>query len=170
MHFRTQNHQRIHFGLAGNAVVDEVVVEWPSGVRQVIGGLPSDQVVQVLEPSYPALLGKPSYPAGQKAGLYLWKDSFDGPYHVEVSGDGPLSVFGVELIADGGLASVTPRLLESNDKLAWNASYLSFEGRVGNGIDGLDFQLSPGARGLLSVTRNGEPNPRQLHIGATGPR
>jgi hypothetical protein len=87
---------------------------------------------------------------------------------VDVNGDGPLSVFGLELIADGVLESVTPRLLENNDALLWNGTHLTFEGRVTTGIDGLDFELSPGARALLAVSKNGVANPRQLHIGSTG--
>ena len=68
------------------------MVKWPSGIVQAITNLPSDEIVHVLEPSYPVLLGQPSYVAGQDVGLYLWKDSFDGPYHMEVNGDGPLPI------------------------------------------------------------------------------
>jgi len=168
MHRFSQDDKRIHFGLAGNTVVDTLTVEWPSGIVQMLINIPADEVVQVLEPSYPALLSRPSYVEGQEAGLYLWKDSFDGPYHIEVNGDGPLSVFSVELIADQTLASVTPQLLEANDTLAWNANHLQFEGRVTSGIDKLDFQLAPGSRAMLAVEQNGVANPRQLHIGASG--
>jgi hypothetical protein len=168
MHFRTQNHQRIHFGLAAHTLVDTLTVAWPSGIVQTIENLPADEIVHVLEPSYPELLGQPDYVAGQDVGLYLWKDSFDGPYHLEVNGDGPLSIFTVELLADQPLAGVTPRLLEVNDTLAWDTNHLRFEGRVSSGLDGLDFRLAPGSRALLAVARNGVSNPRQLHIGASG--
>jgi hypothetical protein len=92
----------------------------------------------------PDILGKPVYQPGAEEGLYLWRETFDGPYHMEVSGSGPLSQFSFELIADKPIASVLPRQLETNDSLTWNVNHLTFTGWVTNWIDGLDFQLPPG--------------------------
>ncbi len=168
MHRYAQNHQRIHFGLAGNTAVDSVTVNWPSGITQTINNLPADEIVHVLEPSYPSPAGKPDYQPGLDEGLYLWKDTFDGPYHVEANGSGPSSVFSFELITDQPIASVTPRSLESNDSLAWSGRHLTFEGRVGTWFDGLEIQLPPATRAMMAVEQDGSPNPRQLHIGTTG--
>ncbi len=52
MHWRSQDHQRIHFGLGQNTVVDSLLVRWPSGETQLIEQIPADQVyVLVPEPS-----------------------------------------------------------------------------------------------------------------------
>jgi len=168
MHRRTQNHQRIHFGLAGNTKVDAVTVEWPSGISQTISNLPADEIVHVVEPSVPSLQGKPVYQPGQDAGFYLWKDSFDGPYRIETNGSGPVTKFSVELIADQSLAAVTPRSLEADDTLAWSGGHMTLDSRVSTWIDGVDFQLPPGTHAMFAVTQDGSPNPRQLHIGASG--
>ena len=168
MHRYSQNHKRIHFGLGSHKMIDMLTVEWPSGTVQNITNLPADQIVHLLEPSYPMLLGKPSYAPGIDAGLFLWKDSFDGPYHIEISGDGPLSTFQVELIADSPLERVEMKKSEFNDRLDWNANHFAFEGLVSNWVDRVDFQLAPGSHALLSVAKNGESNPRQLHIGKSG--
>jgi hypothetical protein len=168
MHRYSQNHQRIHFGLAGNTLVESVSINWPSGISQTINNLPADEIVHVLEPSFPSLAGKPDYQPGLDEGLYLWKDTFDGPYHIEANGSGPSSVFSVELITDRPIAAVTTRSFESNDSLAWSGSYLDFEAHVGPWFDGLDVQLPPGTNAMIAVEQDGRPNPRQLHIGASG--
>ena len=168
MHFRTQNHQRIHFGLAGNTAVDSVTVNWPSGITQTINNLPADEIVHVLEPSYPSAAGKPGYQPGLDEGLYLWKDTFDGPYHIETNGSGPISQFSFELITDQPIASVTPRSFESNDSLAWSGRHLTLDSQVGTWFDGLDFQLPPGTSAMMAIEQDGKPNPRQLHIGTSG--
>ncbi|MEN8133374.1 MAG: FG-GAP-like repeat-containing protein, partial [Pseudomonadota bacterium] len=48
MHFRTQNHQRIHFGLGKNTAVD-IEVQWPGGVTQELHNVQADQVLRVIE-------------------------------------------------------------------------------------------------------------------------
>jgi hypothetical protein len=50
IHYRGQSHQRVHFGLGSNAIVDELSILWPSGVAQEIHDIPADQVMQVIEP------------------------------------------------------------------------------------------------------------------------
>lgn len=41
----------VHFGLGSAAVVDRLLIMWPSGVRQVLQTLPADQVLVVTEPT-----------------------------------------------------------------------------------------------------------------------
>ncbi len=41
-----------HFGLGESTVVDELVVEWPSGRTQILSGLAADQVLVVTEPGH----------------------------------------------------------------------------------------------------------------------
>ena len=43
----------LHFGLGDAAVVDEITIFWPSGIRQVIADVPVNQVFEVTEPALP---------------------------------------------------------------------------------------------------------------------
>ena len=43
----------LHFGLGDAAVVDEITIFWPSGIRQVIVDAPVNQVLEVTEPALP---------------------------------------------------------------------------------------------------------------------
>jgi hypothetical protein len=51
MGFASQNDRRLHFGLGHNESVNRVVIQWPSGKRQVLSNLPVDQFHSVTEPS-----------------------------------------------------------------------------------------------------------------------
>ena len=48
-HRWSQNHTRIHVGLAGNTVVDEIRVEWPSGEEDIFTNVAADQLYEVEE-------------------------------------------------------------------------------------------------------------------------
>jgi len=49
MHRFTQNHKRLHFGLAGNTVVDQILIKWPNGLEQTLTGFAANQVLKVTE-------------------------------------------------------------------------------------------------------------------------
>ena len=49
MHLYAQNAQRIHFGLAQNQTIESLVVEWPSGTRQVLKNVPVNQILKIRE-------------------------------------------------------------------------------------------------------------------------
>ena len=168
MHAKAQNHQRVHVGLGGNERVDRLTVEWPSGASQEIKNISANQIIRVVEPSFPSLLGKPEYQPGQDSGVYLWKETFDGPYYLRVSGNGPKSIFKVDILSDFTFTSVVPVGLEANDNLYWLDNYLNFTSQVTTGKDGIDFKLPAGAEALIAVELDGQPNPRQLHVGGLG--
>ena len=168
MHKYAQNHQRVHFGLGDNTTVDQLIVKWPSGMVQEIHDIPSDQIIRVVETSLPNVRGKPAYTQGQDAGVYLWKDTWDGLYHLRVSGNGPVSVFNVEILADKPFTRVVPINIEDNDDFFWDDNYMSFTSRVTTFEDGIDFALPPGTEALIAVELDGYPNPRQLHVGNRG--
>ena len=48
--FASQNDRRLHFGLGRREWVDRVVIQWPSGTRQVVQRPAIDQLVTITEP------------------------------------------------------------------------------------------------------------------------
>lgn len=51
VHERSQNHSRLHFGLAKNAQIEKITVQWPSGVAQELLAIKPNQVLRIKEPS-----------------------------------------------------------------------------------------------------------------------
>jgi len=49
VHHRSQNHSRLHFGLAKNTKIDKITVHWPSGLVQELHGVEVNQVLRVKE-------------------------------------------------------------------------------------------------------------------------
>jgi hypothetical protein len=49
VHHRSQNHSRLHFGLAKNAQIDKITVQWPSGVEQELLAITPNQVLRIKE-------------------------------------------------------------------------------------------------------------------------
>jgi hypothetical protein len=49
MHRDSQNHQRIHFGLAQHTVADRLTVRWPSGIQQQLEKVQADQILRIKE-------------------------------------------------------------------------------------------------------------------------
>ena len=50
MHDGVQNDSRLHFGLADNSFVDEIRIEWSSGIVQNITDVDADQIISIVEP------------------------------------------------------------------------------------------------------------------------
>jgi len=51
IHHRGQNHSRLHFGLAKNARVEKISVQWPSGAVQELTGVGGNQILRIKEPA-----------------------------------------------------------------------------------------------------------------------
>ncbi len=49
MHLFGQNMPRLHFGLAGNEKIDSLEIRWPSGIRQILTDVPSNQIITIQE-------------------------------------------------------------------------------------------------------------------------
>lgn len=50
MHNYAQDHQRLHFGLGSQTEVEQLVIQWPSGIVQVLENVAADQILQIVEP------------------------------------------------------------------------------------------------------------------------
>jgi hypothetical protein len=49
MHLYSQDHSRLHFGLAGNTVIDQIQIHWPNGLQQTLTNIPADQIMKITE-------------------------------------------------------------------------------------------------------------------------
>ncbi len=168
IHRSAQNHQRIHFGLGDNTQVDELVIQWPSGVVQRLENIPANQLIQVIEPSDNFSPGQPTFVAGAESGVFLWKNTFDGPYHLRTIGANTPTSFEIDLIASDTLSEISPFDLEPNDTWETTQFGFSLNSRVINREDGVDFKLTTGTKALLSITQDGVPNPQQINVGGEG--
>jgi len=165
IHRFTQDHERVHFGLGAHTRVDSLVIHWPSGTTQVLSDLPADQIVRVIEPRRPTLLGRPSYAPGSDPGAFVWKDSLAGPLELRVSGDGSDATWTVRLITDRPLRSLAPVGLQPASVLEFSGNAVSLQATPGPGEEGLSIGLAPGADFSIAVERDGDRNPRLLHVG-----
>ena len=168
MHLTAQNHQRLHFGLADNTVIDEVEVRWPSGIIQRLTNIPADQLIKITESPGPFISGQPDLTIGDDLGVFIWKETFDGPYTLRTLGTGIPGqgiTFDINLLATEALLNITPINLNANDQFQAEASSFSFNSWVSSGEDQINFQLAPGAKALLSIAQDGIANPRQVNIG-----
>ena len=166
VHFYSQNHQRIHFGLANFNTLEKLEIRWPSGIIQTIEDIPANQLIKVVEPSEEFQPGESSFSVGAEEGVFIWKETFDGPYRLRTNGNDVLTRFSVNLISTQEIQGVTPLQLEPNDQLSTTEFGFSLDSWVVDQQDGIDFQLAPGARGLLSIAQDGIPNPRFLSVGS----
>ncbi|MBU1191590.1 MAG: VCBS repeat-containing protein [Gammaproteobacteria bacterium] len=51
MHTYSQNHQRLHFGLAGNTLIDQIEVVWPDGLSNTLTNVAANQIVSIARDS-----------------------------------------------------------------------------------------------------------------------
>ena len=165
VHTWAQSHQRVHFGLADNTVIDNITIEWPNGYKQEINKVSANQILHVLEPSTPNLTGKPYYAAGQETGVFLWKNAFDEPYHLRIIGEGVRTNYEIRLLSTKDIVNATPVKTEYGD--IWRSYGNAFElySKLISYEDGIDFKLAGGAKSLISVLHEGKANPRLLNIG-----
>jgi hypothetical protein len=49
----------VHFGLGSDAIAQQIEIHWPSGIVQKLELVRGDQILQVDEPSVPALQKAP---------------------------------------------------------------------------------------------------------------
>ncbi len=123
--------------------------------------------------SNPDIRGIPNYLPGSMLGVYLWKDFFDAPYHLRVSGNGLVSgsttPYIVNVVASESLLNVQTVNLETvNDTLSIQSSGFELSGNATSSEDGLDFTFAPQAEALIGIKLGAVSDPKQLHVGVTG--
>ncbi len=169
IHRFSQDHQRIHFGLGGNDIIERLVVHWPSGIVQELKNIQANQVIKITEPTVATTFGKPSdYVPGKVQGVFIWQDAINGRYHLRVSSDGVDSTFDIKVITEKPILSLTKQSIENNDKMLELENGFTLTSHVAGWIDGVDFTVPPGAKVMIGITKDGKPNPRHLHIGSSG--
>ena len=166
--FKGQSDSRLHFGLADNSSVDSLQITWPNGEVQTIERVPANHIMRVVEPSKPSVHGVPEYMPGVDGGVYIWKDYFDGPYNLFLSGDGHSSNWDISVLSSAPLESVNPVQLDGDDQLSWTKNLLTLHATASSSDNGIQFVVAEGASTVLSVKKNGETNPRLIHVGGSG--
>ncbi|MFB1510938.1 MAG: Calx-beta domain-containing protein [Thiocapsa sp. C3-sup] len=182
-HRWSQNHQRIHFGVAQSSTVD-LRIEWPSGqideysglsvneLYRVTEGLAIDVVDRVPPPDRPGPqpgdeCGAPIYDLYRDPGVFVWKECDTGHWRVRVSGGGiPETVqYNGYISATRSFPSLTPVGLEGLDQVvATNTNRIDYRLYVASaGDDGFDFDLPPDGRACFSLD---EPPRGSIYVGA----
>jgi hypothetical protein len=47
--YLSTNDPRLHFGLAGDAVIDKVEIRWPNGDTEILRNVPADAIYTIVE-------------------------------------------------------------------------------------------------------------------------
>jgi hypothetical protein len=106
MHSGSQDHRRLHFGLAGNTVIDQILIKWPSGLQQTLTDVSADQVLEITE------------------GVVL-------PCCVDFDGDGKVLnndavTFGAAFLSEPGDSNWNPQADCDGDNFVGNSDALQF--------------------------------------------
>ncbi len=161
-HRWAQNDKRLHFGLAGNTVVD-LRVQWPSGTVDTFAGVNADQLYRVTEGGQitpinvgtvkPSPCQPPVYDMGTEAAIFLWKDCVADIWHMRSTAGGVFSQVAGRIFSDRPTSSLTPYSVETGDILDnTDPSKLVFDFRMwGSSEDGMDFSYPKGANVCLMI-------------------
>jgi Ca2+-binding RTX toxin-like protein len=148
IHNGVQDSQRIHFGLGENTLVQELVVQWPSGKKQVIEDIPVDRIIEVVEPLGN---GDNSFAGGNTNDVITGgagKDTLQGRQGKDILigdlGDDLLNGGADGDLLRGGEGKDTLKGLEGRDTLSGGAGNDTL-----NGGDGNDFLMGGGGFDIL---------------------
>ena len=191
-HRWTQNHNRIHFGLANNNVVDEIRIEWPSGQVDTHTNVAANRLYDAVEGgaltqasvNVPPRIqveagdecGKPAYTSELGPAVLIWRDCGTSNWHLQAhSGLGRLieernvQVTG-QLLGDSNFQSANLAGASGNDTFSRNGDRLDFELNIKDGSGGnttLNFNTGSQTHTCLLMTQQ---DPELLLIGSAGKR
>ena len=171
-HRWSQHFTRIHVGLAGNTVIDEIRVEWPSGAIDTFTNVAVDTLYHVIEggtidvvslPVVPALpplqpgdeCGAPVYDPHEESGVFLWKDCALDTWQMRVvAGDSVGQVvYSGNVTTNQTFTNVTGFDLEGGDTLdTSDPTNIVYKLKTKlPGFDGFDFSVAPGSTNCFTL-------------------
>lgn len=134
-HRWSQDHQRLHFGLAGNQTA-AIRIEWPSGAESSFNGVAADQLYDATEngaltqaalgPPLQAQLqsgdecGEPPYHLDYGPAVLLWRDCPGNSWHLRARGGREMEqklITAGHILGDAAFSSVSGHQLNSSDSL-----------------------------------------------------
>ncbi|MEE9343435.1 MAG: Calx-beta domain-containing protein, partial [Gammaproteobacteria bacterium] len=160
-HRWSQNHQRLHFGLGTNSVIENIEILWPNGQTTQHTDVDTNKLYTATEdglltervlgdPSGPAIqkddeCGPPTYSAGTNRGFYLWKDCATSSWLVRIPGGNNNNIirYTGSIKSSTQFVSTTPISLESGDSLDdTDPLSIEFDFTVsGSSEDGFNFNI-----------------------------
>ncbi len=167
-HSFAQNARQVHFGLGANQAVDSLEIFWPSGSHQVIPPQAANQRIEILEEVEPEVQAPHGFvPMLSTDGIHIWKEYYDGPYHIRTSsGSGGWRSWRVQIISEGELTA-SGASLEGSDALTVGSNWINLKSEVvTNGYDGVDFWAAAGYGVLIRADMDGRSNPRLWKLGS----
>lgn len=140
-HRSSQNHQRLHFGLAGNQIATTVRVEWPSGTVATYSNVAADRLYELNEngtitarsfgpPVHTEFqpgdeCGEPPYQIKYGPIVQLWRDCPGTTWHMRAKGgrESDMRLFtNGTITGDAQFGTVSNFQLQSGDKVTLNAA------------------------------------------------
>lgn len=122
----SQNDMRAHFGLGDATMVDSIVIEWPSGIRQYRTGILSDQIVDIEEDLVNAVPNEhPSF------GLKVFPNPANSTIQIEANFGDHLGGMTMEVIGDTG-------------QIVYRSAHTQIGGHWLGNLDLKSLQLIPG--------------------------
>ncbi len=176
-HRWSQNHQRIHFGLAGNTSVN-LEIKWPSGLNETFNNIAADKLYQVVEGSglsvvtpssaqpgfTPAVAGDecgaPRPDFDRDRGAFLSKNCGSGEWTLQVTGGGRStgSPYQGTIVSSAPFAKTGQSSIEGNDVYTGSGSASHAFNLVtsGIGVDTVKFTPVAGSTTCFSVSLPGD--------------
>jgi len=122
----SQNDMRAHFGLADATIVDSMVIEWPSGIRQYRTGVLPNQILDIEEDLVNAVREElPSF------GFKVFPNPTNSVIQMEAQFSESMKVLMVEVFGDTG-------------QVIYKTTFSNVSGHWQHQIDLRKFQLTPG--------------------------
>ena len=154
-HRWSQDHMRLHVGLAGHTEAD-ITVYWPSGTIDLYSNVAADSLYRVNEGGAleavtlgeprPYKCNQPEFRSSEDHGLIIWKNCYTGVWNIRGLGGGTDTKYvGNVRVGIGAISIVNTVSLETGDLAEVVDGELNFEFQSGtNGQDGVSFSVPPG--------------------------
>jgi len=181
-HRWSQNHERVHFGLASNNTVDLNII-WPSGTSDVFTNVAANQIYQATEggslnvftatavadfpgPQSGDTCGEPSFLGDLDLGLFVYQTSCGSTqWHVRAAPGGTSNQFTGSITTSSSVSGLSGFSLESSDVVSGNGTTsISYSlGVAGSGVDGFSFNVASSSDICVTVSA---PGAVPIYLGA----